>query len=561
MDRKTFTRIASISFALLLSLFATQAYATPFTVTCPSGDPSSCSGGTSAAQDVTGYLLDSFYNGECSSGIECKVNGQTLTDGIYACSPGAGYCTNSLHTITCDPDTKQCTFSINTNECSGTNKDICRGLLPQNKLCELGLGPCSNNPSTRELFRKALESFCENEGLDEALCALTGDIKDTIYDALTPENLDAGMDSSQATITEALQYINNHLQLLRTGSIAYSDAEKERARQYYANQQWYNAYQQLAANDNTGNDAQPTSREATINVSADGKLSMYVNAAYLVAKQALSRTEGKSSTKAATLTVGADYRLTANTILGAALSFTDSQTKYGSSNSELDSQMFNLIAYSSFYIKQLWIDVSASYGINKFDQDRNIVCSGPGAGSATCIAWQNTYESDYDGSTASLNLGVGYDFSLQAWTLSPFIQWSGGQNSTDSYQETAATASSSTALLEIDKQKRYFSTVSSGTYIRYVINTKKAVLIPTLRLSASHELKDDPTNISGRLLGASNGDFVLTTNAADSTYATIGLGLSFQLQNGNSGFFDIETTEAYENLDQYKATFGWRWEF
>lgn len=557
-NHKKYYSLFSIGFAILLSVFSLQAQAISYNVSCDDSlsNPRECSGSGSdiaAARDIAYTLLRTLESptNTCPRGaLSCAVNGTALS---CSGSTGSYTCTSSLYDIECS--SSSCSFTINTEQCS-SNANFCKGLLSRSLFCDLGF--CDTEQPNREVVAETIEQYCTNESNQSgAICTLFDDPnnRDAVINALQPENLGLGLENSQTVVSEAIKFVSSHLQNLRQGPIAYSDQDLERAHQYYANEQWYNSYQKLAANDNVANDSSPTEREATINLSNDGRLSMYVNAAYLIAQQALTETSGKSKTNATTLTVGGDYRLSANTILGAALSFTDSKSEYGRSDSELNTKMFNLIAYSSFYVKQLWVDLSLSYSLNSFNQARNISCQNSG-----CAAINNVYKADYNGSTLSANIATGYDFTLNAWTLSPFIQINAGQNSSDAYKE-AAKNSGSTLLLGIDEQKRNFTTISAGTYIRYAISTKKAVIIPTLRLVANQELKDDETTVSGRILGASNSDFVLRNTAPDSSYANIGLGLSFQLQNGNSGFFDIESTEAYENLEQYKFTAGWRWEF
>jgi outer membrane autotransporter protein len=461
----------------------------------------------------------------------------------------------------------ECSFSVYNTEACGNDASteaLCQSLIPNQTLCGLNLAGCDVKKLTpREVFGNTVSNACDDPANSASeLCiyysGLNPDDKEAAIAAITPEKLDAAADITSDNFKQLFNYISSHLNNLRQGLGGGGTASVQATEpSYYSNLQWLSAHEKLAANE-TGSmtDSSPANAEAVINISQDGRMSMYLNASYLKAKQATTAFEAGSDSDIITITVGTDYRLTPETIIGMAFSVADGRTDYGDKESRLDSQNYNLTAYGSYYLQQWWFDGSLVYGFNNYKQKRDIACTSVG-----CSDLTNTYKADYDGATYGASLGGGYDFILQAFTISPFIQWNGGTVKTDDYKEKAINTGVPTALLNMDEQSRDFSTLSAGSYFRYVINSKKGVFMPNLRIMLNHDFKDGVQTISGNIVDLENSDFTVNANARDNDYLTIGLGVNMQLPNGNAGFIDVETVEAYENLDQYKFTAGWRWEF
>lgn len=488
---------------------------------------------------------------------DCTVGGKNLDCGGFLADNTYCNSTDYLYNISCSPGPSGCYADIDLSQCtaSDTNETICNELLPADTICALNLSGCHKNLKQPEtinvVIRSTLIDSCQNPQSNEICDLINGPDGEQIIDALTPENLDLASDTTKVSQTQLFNYISQHLYQLRQGA----PANAQQSSYFFDDaQQGFLPGQQWAASTNLQNDAINDELESIINLSQDGRLSMYVNASFLTARQDLSELEGKSKSQVAMLTTGLDYRLSQG-VVGGALSYADGSTEYGKNDSEFDSANYNATVYGSFYKKQWWLDGALNYGLSRFNQQRDIFCT-----AASCSQISNTYYADYNGSTLSGQIASGYDFIWGGLSLSPFAQWQLGKVKTDSYSEKAE-FSGPTATIAIDEQERDFSTASLGGYLRYSFATTKAVLVPYLRVVFNHELKDDAQYISGRLVGAANSDFIVRANDRDNNYATIGTGLSLQMQNGNAGFIDVETVEAYDNLSQYQLTGGWRFIF
>ena len=479
-----------------------------------------------------------------------------------------------------DSPSNGCDTNIDPIKLCEVNQDSCEAVVARAKLCETGSIDCNNGltpkqqtkQSNTDIFTDLISNTCsssansENENGLTTFCrdfSLKTDAeKEQIIKAVMPTKIDLSADAGMMSMQQVSSYISSRLSQLRVTPAKVSSNNKKPENLYPVAGQWLPAFTQLAQLEgmsNTASDVSPAandSLDATINISKDGRFSLYVNAAFMFAKQDTTADESASDSKTAQFTIGSDYRLSNELVLGAAFTFSDMNSDFGNNKEDsLNQQSYNLSLYTLYYHKQWWLDGSLMLGFNRYDQERDITCSG------SCSSLNNTYEANYNGNVQSLTLSSGYDFVFSRLTLSPFAQLQGGTVNIEAYDESAKNTGGPTALLSLDKQSRDFANINIGSYLRYVLNTKKAVFIPSLRVVLNHSLEDDIQSVSGHFVGDESARFSMAANAMDDTYLTIGAGMNFQLQNGNSGFIDLETIEAYDNLNQYRITGGWRWEF
>lgn len=532
LQGKPLNLLAKLCFALLLISAAAYA-ANEYWVSIDCSDSTNCyeidgQPVTSNMTDVIRELSTGQLGQRCNNNngnIECDIGQQqTLTctesNGDITCNNGSDVIMSCFYLQ--DSCNIELTESICTN--SPSSKALCGAMLPQSYKCDYGLPSCSPNqpnaPGTTTIdlsISAAIQEACLSEQYSFEFCqSISGPDAAAVINALTPENLDLASDTTITSQTQLFSLISRHLQQLRQNPTPIISSAQN---QYYFDdrQQGFLPEQLWAASSSQQNDALSDQLDSVISLSHDGRLSMYVNASYLRARQDLSELEGKSKSYVAMLTTGLDYRLSQG-VVGGAVSFADGSTKYGRNDSEFDSKNYNATVYGSFYKKQWWLDGAVSYGLNRFNQQRDISCT-----SFSCAQISNIYYADYNGSTLSAQVASGYDFVFGRFSVSPFAQWQIGTVKTDAYSEKAR-FTGPTATIAIDEQSRDFSTASLGSYLRYSFATKKAVLVPYLRLLFNHELKDDAQYISGRLVGAANSDFLVRANDRDSNYATIEVG-------------------------------------
>ncbi|NRB41501.1 MAG: autotransporter outer membrane beta-barrel domain-containing protein [Pseudomonadales bacterium] len=548
---------------------------------------------TNSGGDIT--PTNCVYNGGL---LKCNVSPDPKTSLLMTCTPD--YANNTSNCVArdlsaqtavqldCNATTNQCVSSIDTDLLCSADQSLCESMVARTKYCELGFCQVPKNTGAETIhtsiapvlnilppnLKSVTESFlsCDPNGAMAELCAaaLASDDNDAVIalvDTLMPKKPDAPLDTAVVAFNQSQMSIQNHLYRVRTTAPAAPSENKSLAQYYYTDGQWLPAGTLLAANsyDNYANDAMPAAPVAVEqSISNDGRLGVFINAAYIDAEENDTSLESSSETSIAMLTVGIDYRFTNNFLAGMAMNYADSTTKFDLSAAEasqLDGQNISLSSYASLYFGSWFVDGSLIYSASDYVQRREINCAQTicnlGVGDI-----KDTYNSEFNGSQYGMSLSGGYDFNFNAFSFTPFAQYNLGKFKTDEYTETAADPTqTSGAQLHIGEQQRDVASINIGSYFRYVFSTTKGVFIPNARVSYNHNVQDNTNDVEGSFAANPDGvGFSLQSDEADSSYYVVAAGFNFQLKNGNAGFFEIESLEGYNNLTQMRYTAGWRWE-
>jgi len=264
--------------------------------------------------------------------------------------------------------------------------------------------------------------------------------------------------------------------------------------------------------------------------------------------------------KTLALTVGADYRLNDQFVLGTAFSYTAIDTDVDSSGGALDTRGYGLTLYGTYYpTDQFYLDGMVNYGWNNYDQRRNVT-----------YQLQNTdvkqsFDSSYGGQQFFVDLGVGYEFTSGNLTFGPEVRLSYLDVKVDPFQERAGNSNPGSAwAVAIDQQdlQSLVSTVSGR--VSYLIDQPWGVLQPQIEFSWLHEFNDDNCVVIGRFVeGAAVPDnlFQLATDPVDKNYFRLGLGLSARFNRGPTVLLQYRTLFDYANLEEHAITTELRWEF
>ncbi len=372
---------------------------------------------------------------------------------------------------------------------------------------------------------------------------------------MTPAKTDATMDVSHAALSSGVNNIRQRLGNLRSGIASNTSLELH----YFDGKSWHTAGTQLAQTSNTASDASPQ-QEADRNISKYGRWGIYLNGSFTNSEQDSSDIEAGHEADTQTITLGFDYRVSNQLILGAAANISQSEAEYSMNSGTLDNLNVTHILYSSYYSDDWFFDSSLSYGQDSYEQERSISCSDCYFGQAL----DQTYSSEFDGSQLALSVSTGYNWNLRAFSITPSIQYTFATLKTDAYNENASHEGNGADMaLAMSDQERDVSTLKAGASFQYVFGLSRGVIIPQLSAHIVEELEDDSQVVTSNYIGngkTNNTSFELATNEVDTSYYIIGTSLSFQLKNGNAGFINIQSTEGYDDLEQIQYTAGWRWE-
>ncbi len=250
------------------------------------------------------------------------------------------------------------------------------------------------------------------------------------------------------------------------------------------------------------------------------------------------------------ITVGVDYRFSPAFVLGAALGYATSDTDLAANGGSLDSDAWTVSVYGVYSVGDKgYVEGVAGWGQSAFDLTRNIDIPGLAPRRAT---------GDSDGDQLSLGLGVGYDLGRGATGAEIFLRGAYSRASLDSYAESGAAG----ANLFVFGRDLESLLASGGVNLTRAVSLGWGVLVPTLRLTALHELEDSPGLISARFLDDPlRGVFTVQSEAPDQNYFNVAAGVSAQFRRGISAYLLYSKDLEREDLDFYSVTGGFRWEF
>jgi outer membrane autotransporter protein len=260
------------------------------------------------------------------------------------------------------------------------------------------------------------------------------------------------------------------------------------------------------------------------------------------------------------ITIGADYRITNQFILGGAVGFVDTEAELENDVGDLDTQGISLSLFGTYYSPQnYFVDFSATFGSNDFDQKRRIVYTLEGLADVN-----QTLKADYEGDMVSLFVGSGYDFNRGAWSFGPRADLEYIKSDIDAFTEEVSdsTADGGGWATRVDDTDQRWLTLNLGGRVAYTHSADWGVLIPYARLDWLHEFEDDSQVITAHFVDDPAGlGIEIQTDDPDRDYLRLRFGTSAQFQNGVVGFIDYGTILAHSEWSSHTLSAGLRMEF
>ncbi len=290
-----------------------------------------------------------------------------------------------------------------------------------------------------------------------------------------------------------------------------------------------------------------------------GKWGFFVNGRVSTGEKDASDFESGFDFDQYALTVGLDYRIRQNFIVGVAAGYGSVDSDYQSSDGGLDIDSWNGSVFLTYFKENtFYFDALATYGSNDYDSTRTIQFSTIN-GVTNRIA-----QGDADGDQYSAGFGSGFDFSNKAFTYGPHIGAYYFNVDVDSFSETG----SGGLELAIGRQRAESLTANAGGHFSYAMSMKWGVLVPNARFDWVHEFKDNRETLSFRFI---HDPFVadpnnptpsikIQTDRPDSDYFMWSVGVSAQFIYGVSGFVNYQSYTGYQDVTLDELSFGLRWE-
>ena len=256
------------------------------------------------------------------------------------------------------------------------------------------------------------------------------------------------------------------------------------------------------------------------------------------------------------ITVGADYRFTADTVAGIGLGLVVNETAFEADDGEVEAEGVNLTLFATRYTSNAsYLDGVLDVGRNAYDVRRRINL--PGLPDQFGLG-----ETDAD--VLSLTVGGGKDLSRGAYEFGPYFRLTHTRASVDGYAERASVdGPGDGSVLDIRSHDIRSTRLALGGQLSRTVNTRRGVLVPQLRVETEIETEDRKDGIEASFRhDPERVPFTVNGNVRDTDgYVNLGLGTSAVFANGRSGYVFYETRAAHEYVTQHFLKAGFRLEF
>ena len=264
------------------------------------------------------------------------------------------------------------------------------------------------------------------------------------------------------------------------------------------------------------------------------------------------------------ITVGADYRLSGNYIVGTALGFntisSDFDVSTNVSGGDFDITSTTVSAFGLVIGDSWFADAIVSFGTAEFDLDRRIVigateeAEAAGNNSTDVVASTNT-----DSTHAGISASAGSEFSIADNTLfATYARIAYSDVEVDGYEETGGGA----LALRVDSQSITSLTGAFGFRIAHAISTSYGVISPQFNFEVVHEFEDDSREITSVYIhDPRETPLIAITDDPDRDYFTANGSVSAVFRNGWQGFVDTKILFGLDDVSEAVVTLGARTEF
>jgi uncharacterized protein YhjY with autotransporter beta-barrel domain len=282
-------------------------------------------------------------------------------------------------------------------------------------------------------------------------------------------------------------------------------------------------------------------------------LSLFVSAGAFALNHHNNRFEDGYEAQLPTVTVGADYRVTARLLAGLAFNYTNFDGTYDDGGG-FDKDIFSPVLYATFLpFERTFVSATLAYARNENSNDRKVVLPLSGGGTP---ATDHT-SADYSENLYSAGLQAGYDHPLGDFTIGPRLGLSFAHSQVDSFEEKGDTG------LELRYSGLDQTSLQSslGLAATVAIDVPNGLLLPQASVAWVHEYANDARNVDARYVEAPSFQFTFQRERPARDWANIALGVSASFANGMQPFVQFVTVQGNENYVSYGGTAGLRYSF
>ncbi len=259
-------------------------------------------------------------------------------------------------------------------------------------------------------------------------------------------------------------------------------------------------------------------------------------------------------------TVGLDYQVNNNAVLGLAggvnQSTSDFDTTTTVSGGSLETENNSLSTYALFYQGDWFFDSILTFGQGSFDMERSILIKSNNDNAVAEDEGANrTALGEADTEQLSFSFGGGIDLRSGNKTLAPYFRLNIMDIEIDAFEETGAESLN----LKVEEQSIQSSTSAIGFRVSSVSNTSFGVFVPQGHLEWVHEYSDSSRQITMIYVNdPRENKLVVETDDPDRDYFSLGLGASAVFKGGTQAFIDVKSILGLKDFTETAVTLGVR---
>jgi outer membrane lipase/esterase len=282
---------------------------------------------------------------------------------------------------------------------------------------------------------------------------------------------------------------------------------------------------------------------------ADGlgrRLGLFINAEGSFGKQDTTQRELGFDYHTIGGTLGADYRITDQLILGGAIGYLKTDSDFDADGGETTAHGLSLSVFGTYYLRDVYyIDGIATYGWTWYETERLV-----GGAGGPSIA-----RGDPNGNHLALSISGGRNFVVGALTLGPYARLDYVNAEVDSYSERGG----GNANLRVKSQDIDSVVTALGGRVSYAISTALGVFVPTVSAEWQHEFAGDSQRVSATTIDGTS--ISVLTSSPDRDYFRLGAGLVATLRRGTHAFVHYDSIVGRDNFTHHGFTAGVRLDF
>lgn len=294
------------------------------------------------------------------------------------------------------------------------------------------------------------------------------------------------------------------------------------------------------------------------------RFGLFINGMYGAGNK--DSTDGEDGYDAAArgFTAGADYRVSASSILGVAFGYSNSDTDFEItptvSGGGLDVKSSTFSAYALWFGKRFYTDGIISFGSSTYDLERSILIPSTGLEQSPDNpndGANRTAVADTDGQQFRASFSTGMEIVSGKMTFAPYARLSMMQIDLDGYDETGAGGLN----LRVQNQDIESITSALGYRLVGVMSTGSSIISPQLSFEWVHEFSDDARDITSTYIHDPRElELLAVTDTPDRNYYTVGLGVSAVLRNRTQLYAEVKSLLDLDNVSETLFAVGARFE-